>query len=95
MSITKKEGKYKTKYHAQVCVNGLRPGKSFDSLTEAIRWEEETKALLKGEELKERTTTTLLALQQIFDRLSKIERKVDNISNYITQTSEGARHDNH
>jgi len=48
MAITKRKGKYGVKFYVQVCVNNQRAGKTFDTLSEAARWQEETEALMRA-----------------------------------------------
>jgi hypothetical protein len=48
MTITRKKTKSGIKYLAQVCVASERPSKTFDTMSEAAKWQEETERRLRS-----------------------------------------------
>jgi integrase len=72
MTITRKKMKSGVKYLAQVCVDGERPSKTFDTLSEAARWEEETKKRLRsGKPLEGEAAPGDMHLGEAMDRFIK------------------------
>lgn len=48
MSIIKRDSKKGVRFLAQVCVNGQRANKTFDTLSEAAKWQEDTEKRLRS-----------------------------------------------